>query len=498
MRGVRTKTSLRLLPPGEERGEGTMTRRTVFACALFALTFLLAAAPAKKDSADLLVVNGRIVTMDEKFSLFDPGALAVKDGKILAVGPSAEVSGRYTARATYDAKRNIILPGLVNTHTHAAMTLLRGIADDLPLDRWLTEHIFPAEGKNVSPEFVYDGTLLAALETIEGGTTTFADMYYFESDAARAVEKAGLRAVLGETFIDFPVPAHKDLPSTLAFMREYVKRWKGHPRITPAAAPHSTYTCSKETLLAARDFALSEGIPILIHLRETKKELADSRNASPESPVLHLASIGFFDPSAQGLRVPIVAAHGVWMDEKDRALVKQYGVALSHNPESNMKLGSGIADVTAWQREGLVWGLGTDGVAGSNNDLSMFEVMDFAGKLAKVSRDDPTVLPARELVAAATRGGARALGMGDRIGSLEKGRQADLIVIDIHNAHIVPSADPYSVIVYSAKSSDVTDVWVDGKRLLQARRPTTLEAGPIQEKARTWRRRVEASLAGGK
>src|SRR6266542_2085983 len=325
MRGVRTKTSLRLLPPGEERGEGTMTRRTVFACALFALTFLLAAAPAKKDSADLLVVNGRIVTMDEKFSLFDPGALAVKDGKILAVGPSAEVSGRYTARATYDAKRNIILPGLVNTHTHAAMTLLRGIADDLPLDRWLTEHIFPAEGKNVSPEFVYDGTLLAALETIEGGTTTFADMYYFESDAARAVEKAGLRAVLGETFIDFPVPAHKDLPSTLAFMREYVKRWKGHPRITPAAAPHSTYTCSKETLLAARDFALTEGIPILIHLRETKKELADSRNASPESPVLHLASIGFFDPSAHGLRVPIVAAHGVWMDEKDRALGRQYG-----------------------------------------------------------------------------------------------------------------------------------------------------------------------------
>ncbi len=472
-----------------------MTGKTFFFLLATAAVFFLVAAPAKKNSADLLVINGRILTIDQKFSLFDPGALAVKDGKILAVGPSAEVSERYTARVTYDAKRNIILPGLVNTHTHAAMTLLRGIADDLPLDRWLTEHIFPAEAKNVSPEFVYDGTLLAALEMIEGGTTTFADMYYFESDAARAVEKAGLRAVLGETFIDFPVPAHKDLPSTLAFMREYVKRWKGHPRITPAAAPHSTYTCSKETLLAARDFALTEGIPILIHLRETKKELADSRNASPESPVLHLASIGFFDPSAHGLRVPIVAAHGVWMDEKDRALGRQYGVALSHNPESNMKLGSGIADVTAWQREGLVWGLGTDGAAGSNNDLNMFEAMDFAGKLAKVSREDPTVLPARVLVAAATRGGAQALGLAQKIGSLEPGKQADFITVDVHNAHMEPFEDPYSALVYSAKASDVTDVWVDGKPLLRHRRPTTLEETAILERARHWRERVTKSLA---
>jgi 5-methylthioadenosine/S-adenosylhomocysteine deaminase len=456
---------------------------------------LLAAAPARKEPADLLVINARVVTMDEGFSLFDPGAVAVKDGKILAVGPSAEISKRFSARATDDVRGNIVMPGLVNTHTHAAMTLLRGIADDLPLEKWLTEHIFPAEGKNVSPEFVYDGTLLAALEMIEGGTTTFADMYYFESDAARAVDKAGLRAVLGETFIDFSVPDHKDLPATLAFMADYVQRWKGHPRITPAAAPHSTYTCSKETLLAARDFALSHGIPILIHARETKKELADSRNASPESPVLHLAAIGFFDPSAQGLRVPIVAAHGVWMDERDLALVKQYGVALSHNPESNMKLGSGIADVTAWQREGLVWGLGTDGPAGSNNDLNMFEAMDFAGKLAKVSKEDPTVLPARVLVAAATRGGAQALGLAAKVGSLEPGKQADLIVVDVHNAHVEPFEDLYSALVYSAKASDVTDVWVDGKPLLRHRRPATLEEAGILEKARRWRESVRRSLA---
>jgi 5-methylthioadenosine/S-adenosylhomocysteine deaminase len=470
-------------------------KRIVFFLAITAACCLfVAAAPPKKESADLLVVNARLVTMDEKFSLFDPGGLAVRDGRILAVGPGADVARGYTARTTYDARGSIVLPGLVNTHTHAAMTLLRGLADDLPLEKWLTQHIFPAEAKNVSAEFVYDGTLLASLEMIEGGTTTFADMYYFESDAARAVDKAGLRAVLGETFIDFPVPDHRDLPATLAFMADYVKRWKGHARITPAVAPHSTYTCSKETLLAARDLALSEGLPVLIHLRETKNELAEPKGASQESPVLHLAAIGFFNPSAQGRRVPIVAAHGVWLDEKDRALLKQYGVALSHNPESNMKLGSGIADVTAWQQEGLVWGLGTDGPAGSNNDLNMFESMDFAGKLAKVSREDPTVLPARVLVAAATIGGARALGLSEKIGSLERGKRADLIAVNVANAHVEPFDDPYSTLVYSAKASDVTDVWVDGKRLLRARRPTTLDEAAILAKARSWREKVDRSL----
>ncbi len=464
---------------------------------LLLLVAFLAAAPAEKEPADLLVLNACLVTMDTKFSLFDPGGLAVRAGKIIAVGPSAEIAGRYASRSNFNARGKIILPGLVNTHTHAAMTLLRGIADDLPLDRWLTEYIFPAERKNVSARFVYDGTLLACLEMLEGGTTTFADMYYFESDAARAVGKAGLRAVLGETFIDFPVPDHKDLPETLAFMSDFVKKWKGHPRIVPAAAPHSSYTCSKETLLAAREFALREGIPLLIHVAETKKELElkDARKNWQKSPVLYLASLGFFDPSAEGKRVPIVAAHAVWMDEKDRALIKQYGVALSHNPESNMKLASGIADVPAWQKEGLSWGLGTDGPAGSNNDLSMFEAMDFAGKLAKVSKEDPTALPARELVAAATRGGAKALGLAEKIGSLEPGKQADFIAIDVRNAHVEPFEDVYSALVYSVKASDVTDVWVDGKRLLAKRQPTTLNEKTILDAAVKWRAKVRATLA---
>ncbi len=475
-----------------------MAERVRWFLVLGACGALGVSAPAKKESVDLLVVNARVVTMDGNFDVYEPGGLAVAGGKIVAVGPSDEIAGHFAAKTRFDAAGKIVMPGLVNTHTHAAMNLLRGIADDLPLDRWLTEHIFPAEAKNVSPEFVYDGTLEASLEMIEGGTTTFADMYYFESDAARAVDRAGLRAVMGETFIDFPVPDHKDLPATLAYMKDFVAKWKGHPRIIPAAAPHAPYTCSKETLLAVRDFTLRAGIPILIHVAETKKELDDARKTWQQSPFLRLAAIGFFDAGPDGRRVPILAAHAVWIDEQDREILRRYGVALSHNPESNMKLASGIADVAAWQKDGIAWGLGTDGVAGSNNDLSMFEAMDFAGKLAKVSRDDPTVLPARDLVAAATRGGARALGLADRIGALEPGKRADLIAVDAANAHVLPFSDVYSAIAYSVKASDVTDVWVDGKRLLASRRPATLDPKAILDKAVQWRKRVEASLAAPK
>jgi 5-methylthioadenosine/S-adenosylhomocysteine deaminase len=455
---------------------------------------LVAATPVKKETVDLLVTGGTVVTVDEKFSVFSPGAVAVRKGEIVAVGPASEVGARY-AGPRYDATGRIVMPGLVNTHTHAAMTLLRGLADDLPLDRWLTENIFPAEGKNVSAGFVYDGTLLAALEMIEGGTTTFADMYYFESDAARAVDRAGLRAVMGETFIDFPVPDHKDLPETLAYMEAFVAKWKGHARVTPAAAPHAAYTTGKETLLAARDFAQRHGIPLLIHVAESPKELADARQKWGKSPVVYLSSIGFFDKAPDGRRLPVLGAHAIWMDAADRALLRQFGVAVSHNPESNMKLSSGAADVADWEKEGLLWGIGTDGPAGSNNDLSMFEAMDFTGKLAKLKTEDPTVLPAPEIVAAATREGARALGLGEKTGSLEAGKRADLIVLDPRNAHAEPWEDVYSTLVYSAKASDVTDVWVEGRRLLSGRRPVTLDRAAVLDAAVKWRRKVRASLA---
>ena len=469
--------------------------------AAVALSFILlfgAAAPAKKatTAADLIVLHARIVTMDAENRILEDGGIAVTGSRIAAVGPSSEIAAMYSSKNVWKAGGQIVMPGLVNTHGHAAMTLLRGIADDMTLDRWLKEHIFPAEAKNVSPEFVYDGTLLASLEMIEGGTTSFADMYYFESDAARAVDKAGLRAVLGETFLDFPVPDHKDLPATLALMKDFVARWKSHPRIVPAAAPHAPYTCSAETLLAARDFALAANIPLLIHVSETNKEVHDARRDwQGQSPFVHLAKVGFFDPAPDGHRVPIVAAHGVWMDANDVDIVRRYGIGMSHNPESNMKLASGVAEVVAWVKAGVTWGLGTDGAAGSNNDLSMFEAMDFAGKLAKVSTMDPTVLPARDLVAAATRGGAKVLGLESKIGSLEPGKQADFIALDSQAIHAVPFDDVYSAIVYSLKASDVTDVWVDGRRLLDRKRPTTLDERAIRDKAAQWRRKIDASLA---
>jgi 5-methylthioadenosine/S-adenosylhomocysteine deaminase len=472
-----------------------VTLRLLTPVALLALFF--AAARPESELADLLIVNARLVTVDAGLSVFDPGAVAVKDGKILATGPSDDLSRRFAARTTWDARGEIVMPGLVNTHTHAAMSLLRGLADDLPLDRWLEDHIFPAEARNVSPDFVFDGTLLAALEMIEGGTTTFADMYYFEGDAARAVDKAGLRAVLGETWIDSPVPDHSDLPSTVAVTESFVRKWKGHPRVVPAVAPHAPYTCSKETLLAAREMAVRNQIPILIHVAETRKEMDEARSKWGRSPVSYLDAIGFFGGSATGGSVPVVAAHCVWVDEADRALLKSRGVAVSHNPESNMKLGSGTAPIAAMAREGLLWAIGTDGPA-SNNDLSMFEALDFAGKLAKVSTLDPTVLPARDLVVAATRSGARALGLEARIGSLEPGKQADLIAIDPRNPHVEPFRDVYSALVSSTKGSDVTDVWVGGRRLLARRRPTTLDEKAILAAAMEWRKKVEASLAAAK
>lgn len=453
-----------------------------------------AEAGAQRAAADLVLSGGIVLTMDEKFTVFNPGAIAVKDGKILAVGTAADVASRFSARTRYDAAGKILMPGLINAHTHAAMSLLRGLAEDMPLERWLTENLFPAEAKNVSPEFVYDGTLLAALEMIRGGTTTFADMYYFMSDAARAVDKAGLRAVLGETFIDFPVPDHKDLPETLKYMEGFLAKWKAHPRITPAVAPHSIYTCSTETLIAARDFAHKANIPILIHVAETCREVAEARQKWGKSTVFQLASIGFFDPSKDGRRVPILANHAICVDEKDRALLKQYGIATSHNPESNMKLASGIAPIAELERESVLWALGTDGPAGSNNDVSMFDAMDFAGKLAKVATMNPAVLPSREIVAAATRDGAKALGLDSKIGTLEAGKQADIIAVDTRRPHILPFEDPFSAIVYSANDSDVTDVWVDGKQLLAAGVPKTINEAEVLQAAVKWRARVRASL----
>ena len=460
---------------------------------LVATPAFLGASPAPAPSSaprrcDVLVRGGIVLTEDAGHQIFSPGAVAIADGRIAAVGPERDVAASFSPAETVDASGEIVMPGLVNTHGHAAMTLLRGLGGDLALQEWLTKVIFPAEAKNVSPGFVRDGVRLACLEMIEGGTTTFTDMYYFESDAAEVVHEVGMRAVLGETFIDFPVPDHKDLEETLRYAEAFIRRWKGDPLVTPAVAPHAPYTCSKETLLAARRLADAENVPILIHVAETRREVEDARRKWGKTPLEYLQSIGFLG------HVPTVLAHAVWPGDGGGAIIRRAGASVSDNPESNMKLASGAAPVADYAREGVLWSLGTDGAA-SNDDLSMFESMDFAGKLARLTASDPTALPARVIVEAATIGGARALGLGGRVGSLEPGKEADLIAVDTGAAHAVPGDDPEAMIVYSLKASDVTDVWVAGRRLLARRVPRTIDPKAASERAREWRVRIGRSLS---
>lgn len=452
-------------------------------------------APSKKSpssssvsSVDTLVTAAHVLTMDGTDRVFSPGAVAIKGGAIVAVGAPSDLLSRYLSKQKISRPRAVVLPGLVNTHTHAAMNLLRGIADDLPLMDWLTKFIFPAEGRNVSPGFVKAGTLLACAEMVRGGTTTFADMYYFESDVAAAVDQCGMRAVLGETWIDFPVPDHKDLPESITMTRAFLEKWKGHPRVMAAIAPHAPYTNAKEALLAARDLAREFQAPLLIHLSETRDEQKQIADKHGTTPAKWLDSIGFLGPN-------VLAAHGVWLDPDDLRLLAERRVGLAHNPESNMKLASGVAPVVAARKAGIAVGLGTDGVAGSNNDLEMWEAMDFAGKLAKVSTMDPTALPAKDLLRMATIEGARAMKLEDRIGSLEPGKRADLVAVDLGKSRTSPVWDLYSTLVYSAKESDVTLTMVEGRVLWNGTRVTTLDEAKVIRDAEDWRKKIAASLA---
>ncbi len=443
--------------------------------------------PLPKTQVDLIVVAGAVLTMDPSFRILSESSIVIDQGTIAAILSPEDADARFVAKERIERKSSVVLPGLVNTHTHAAMTLMRGISDDKPLMEWLEKTIFPAEARNVTPEFVKAGTDLACLEMVRGGTTAFADMYYFESDVAQAVEACGMRAVLGETWMDAPTPDHKDLEEARRVTRAFLEKWKNNPRITPAVAPHAPYTCSKETLLAAKALADEYGAPLLIHLSETRDEQKQIREKHGTTPAKWLDSIGFLGPN-------VLAAHGVWLDADDLRLLALRKVALAHCPESNMKLASGIAPVAAARAAGITVGLGTDGVAGSNNDLSLFESMDFAGKLAKVSAMDPTVLPARELLKMATIEGAKALGLAGRIGSLETGKAADLIAVDLSEPRTRPIYDIASTLVYAAKSDDVSLTVVAGRVLWDGRRWRTMDALSIVRASGEWRERIAKSL----
>ena len=435
-----------------------------------------------------LIVSGRyLVTMDAQRRLIPNGAVAVRGERIVATGTKADIDRAWQPKRRIDKPGSAIIPGLINTHTHAAMSLFRGIADDLKLDDWLNKFIFPAEAKNVNAEFVRWGTRLGVLEMLLSGTTTYTDMYYFEDVVAEATKEAGMRAVLGETIIGFPAPDAKTPAESLRFTEGYLQRFRNDSLIVAAVAPHALYTNSDETLKAARALANRFNAPLIIHLSETKKENDDTQAKRHLSPTRVLDSLGIFNGRT-------VAAHGIWLDDADMDILKARKVGVAHNPSSNMMLASGTAPVPALLKRGIAVGLGTDGPAGSNNDFDLLEELDLAAKLQKLVRNDPQALTAKQAFEMATLGGARVLGLEREIGSLETGKRADLAVIDLDTPRATPLYDVYSHLVYAVKGSDVTDVVVNGRDVVRDRRCLTLDAAVVMAKAREYGLKIAQSV----
>jgi 5-methylthioadenosine/S-adenosylhomocysteine deaminase len=449
--------------------------------------FFCALALAAAEPADSIWSARYVITVDPQHRVIENGAVAVKDGRIAAVGTRTQINARYSTRQRLDRPDAILAPGLINTHTHAAMSLFRGIADDLRLQDWLEKYIFPAEARNVSPEFVRWGTRLGCLEMLLSGTTTFTDMYYFEEVVAEASIEAGMRGVLGETIIGFPVADNKTPADALAYTEKFLSRFAKDPLIVPAVAPHALYTNSDETLKASRALANKYNAPLIIHLSETKKENDDELAKRHTTPTKTLDTLGVWNGRS-------VAAHAVWVDDADMAILKQRGVGIAHCPSSNMKLASGVAPVTRMLELDLPVGLGPDGPAGSNNDFNLFEEMDLAAKLAKVTTGNPQVVPARDALDMATIRGARALGMEKEIGSLEPGKRADMIMVRIDRPNAQPLYDAVSQMVYALKGSDVRDVMVNGKPVVRDSKILTLNEQQILAKAAEYRVRISASL----
>ena len=440
-----------------------------------------------RQDVDLIVSGGIVVTMDSGRAIVPDGSVVVRGDSIVAVGSRAEIERRYHGVKTIDARGRLVLPGLINGHTHVPMTLFRGLHDDVTLNDWLYKYIFPAEAKNVNEEFVRWGTRLAAAEQIRSGVTTFADMYYFEDAVAEETKAAGMRGVLGETFIDFPAPDNKSNAEMVAYTEKFLKKWQGDPLIHAAPAPHSIYTCSQKTIQDAAALARKYHAPLLMHVSEMKKEWEDSEKANRMSPVQYLEKIGVLGPD-------LVAAHCIFVDEADRKLLAERQVGCVHNPSSNMMIASGVSPVPEMRAAGIAVGLGTDGPAGSNNDLDLMEEIDLAAKLAKISQMNPLALNAKAVVEMATIDGARALHMEKEIGSLEAGKKADLILISLDEPNAVPMYDVYAQVAYSLKGSDVETVVIGGTVVMRERKLLTVDEPAVLEKAREYGKSVKVSL----
>lgn len=424
-----------------------------------------------KEEVDSLILGKWLLTMSAD-SLHSPHPLkeeagvAVRGDRLVAIGQAGDLEKRYQAREIFRFPHHLIMPGLINAHTHAAMTLFRGLADDLPLMDWLQGYIFPAE-KKLSNELVFDGTKLACLEMMLGGITTFVDMYLFEQAVARATEEAGLRAIVGEVLYDFPSPNYGPIEEGFNYTEELIRQWQNHPLIYPAVEPHSPYTCSPELLQKSKRIAEKYNVPFIIHLSETQQEVQIIKERYGKTPVEHLHSLGVLDHQ-------VLADHCVWLTKRDMDLLQEKGARVVHMPESNMKLASGVAPIPELLKRQIPVGLGTDGCA-SNNNLDLFQEMDMAAKLHKVFSEDPTVMKAEQVVEMATIGGAKALGLDQEIGSLEEGKKADFIVLDLHKPHLVPMYNIFSHLVYTVHSGDVDSVWVNGRCLVHQRVPKHLD-----------------------
>jgi 5-methylthioadenosine/S-adenosylhomocysteine deaminase len=442
----------------------------------------------KMNKADILLTNAIVLTMDEAFRVFEPGTVAIMGDSIIKAGAQSEMENEFSAAQIIDCQGKVLMPGLVNAHTHVPMTLLRGLADDLRLDVWLLGYMMPVEREFVSPDFVRLGTKLACAEMIRSGVTCFADMYYFEEEIAKTVAEVGMRAVCGQSILKFPTPDAQFYEDSLAAAQDFIKRWKGHPLVVPAVSPHAPYTCTPEILRASAELAKEFDVPLHTHLAETSFEVENLRSEVGMPVIPYVRKYGLFDAK-------VIAAHCVWVDEGEMRTLQHVNAGVAHNPSSNMKLASGVAPIKRMLELGLNVGIGTDGPA-SNNDLDMFEEIRLATFLAKNSSGDPTVLPARTALSMATRLGAKALHLGDITGTLEPGKRADLILVDISSPHNNPrfkheANGVYAQLVYAGKSTDVTDVMINGRWVMQKRELCSLKENELLVHSQEYARRID-------
>jgi len=436
-------------------------------------------------SVDYIIGGDYVLPMDKGLTVIKDGAVAIRGPEIIEVGTSAEIFKKYIPEAVMKEEGSVVIPGLINTHTHAAMVYFRGIADDLPLKDWLENHIWPAENRWLGPEFISDAIELACLEMLKGGVTTYNDMYFYEDAAGKATKRIGMRAVLGVGVLDFPTKSANTSDEYFANAESFIKEWKGKQDdlITPCIAPHALYTCGPETLKRARHVADKYDVPIHIHLSETRSEVAEIKTRYMKTPVEYLDSLGFLDER-------VLAAHCIWLEDKEIELLAKRKVGVSHCMESNMKLASGFAPVVTMLMEGVKVTFGTDGAA-SNNDLNVLSEMSTTAKVHKALSNNPTVLDAKTVLLMATRWGAEVLGLGAKVGSIEKGKLADIVIINLKKPHLTPLYDVYSHIVYAAMASDVETVMVNGKVVVSGGKLVTADESEILYKAQKWCEKIK-------